>query len=67
MNDLLALDIPAQVEMDTDSAAQQPELLVEKGTQVFIVPERKNARVQTSQRTKSVGTCIKCMHVVLFL
>ena len=47
----------AQVEVGTYTpTVQQPELSVEKRTQVML-PEHKNARVQTSPRTKTIGTC----------
>ena len=58
MKELLDFDIPAQVRVDTCGTAQEPELHAEKGTQVFLLPEHKNARIQTSQRTKTVGKCI---------
>ena len=55
MKELLDFDTPTQVRVDTYTTAQEPELCAEKGTQVSMLPECKNARVQTSQRTKTVG------------
>ena len=55
MKELLDFDTPTQVRVDTCTTAQEPELCAEKGTQVSVLPERKIARVQTSQRTKTVG------------
>lgn len=46
----------AQVEVGTYIlTVQQPELSAVKGTQVML-PEHKNSRVQTSPRTKTIGT-----------
>ena len=64
MNELLDLDTSTQVGMDVCTTAQEPEVHAEKGTQVLLFPDRKNARVQTSHRikTKTVG---KCMYLIL--
>ena len=61
MKELLDFNTPTQVRVDTCTTAQEPELCAEKGTQVSVLPERKIARVQTSQRTKTVGKFTKSL------
>ena len=67
MNELLDLDTSTQVGMDVCTTAQGPELNAEKGTQVLLFPDCKNARVQTSHRTrtKTVGKCMHLLKLIL--